>query len=86
MLLYVLGWKSRFAPLYPLSFTYPTSSSFLSNFGGCQRLPFCSLSFLPYGVITVSYICIALYSLQNTYCVYHLLFSFDRLVRWIVLL
>lgn len=34
MLLSVLGWKSRFGPPYPVLFTYPTRSNFLSNVGG----------------------------------------------------
>lgn len=61
----------------PHSFTYCIRSNFFASFGECRMLPFRSLSFLSCGVITVSYISIALYGLQSTFRVY-LLFSFGQ--------
>lgn len=73
-------WKSEFAaPHAPFRLpTLPVVISFTILGSARRSLSFCSLPFLPCGVITVSYICIALYSLQNAFCVCYLPFYFGQ--------
>ena len=62
-------------PLLPHFYTCSIPSNFLASFGESRMSLFCSLS-VPCGVITVSYIWIALYSLQSTLRVCYLLYYF----------